>query len=778
MPLMSDLDSNSHVLCNFPHQPSRFPLLQALFFTVTFLTAAGLSRAEGPKPPDRVKLRLDSGVGTLTAEFKRTDNSVRDSITLPPILVDGKKQSGFRATGEMEFANETLRLKIQPVGPASAEIIWTTIDAVSHDFVIAIQDNSAYYGGGERFTSLNHKGHILPMVSIDQPGDKGSCSYKPVPFYMSTRGYAAWLDHSSAGTFDFNATDREHVFIKYRAARLRLVLIDGPDMASMLEEFTRLTGRPRVPPAWAFAPWKSRNIHNNREEVLFDAEMTRRNDLPGSVIVLDSPWETGYNDFHLNVTQFREPQAMFKRLRELGFHTCLWLTPMINIENLRDMPGIDQGPSRNFAEAERLGYLVKRPDGKPMIVDWWKGRGGLVDFTNPAAVSWWQAQIDQARKWNLHALKCDDGEGNFVQDAVFYDGTSAADMKNRYATLYLKAAQEYVDKKLDGDGVLFARCGFTGTQAQPFCWAGDNAADFSFENGLPTAILAGQNAALSGFAFWGHDIAGYIGRQTKELFIRWAQFGALSPLMQVHMQSNLGPWDFDEQTLSIYRAFAKLHTSLYPYLNDAAHEAAEHGLPLIRPMVLAFPNDPDAAAHRYQYLLGPDLLVAPMYQPGTRRSVYLPKTPDEAPWIDYWSGFSYPGGQLIEAVAPLARMPLYVRGGAIFCLLPRTVDTLISRYPEMEDKIVALDAGRVIQIWPGPVRSLKTYDGLSIAMTRQSGRRLITLTSSYSRPVDVQRMFATAPKGDPWWRFDRATGAARCSSQIGPEPTALTWPEN
>lgn len=720
-----------------------------LIFLVGLLTAVAL-RADEPLSKNRVEVRLDAESGRIRAKFYDREGRQRDELTLPPIEFDGQRRTD----------SSDITIELDSISSASAAITWKSLDGTPHDFIVSIEDNSAYFGCGERFTSLNHKGLILPMVSIDRPEDKGTCTYKPVPFFMSTRGYAAWLDHSAAGTFDMNATERDRVLMKYRASKIRLVLIDGPDMAAMLAEFTRLTGRPRVPPAWSFAPWKSRNVHNNRREVLDDAELTRKHDLPGSVIVLDSPWETGYNDFRLNETQFTEPEAMFRRIRELGFYPCLWLTPMINSENLLDMPGIDKGPSRNFAQAVERGFLVKQPDGKPMIVDWWKGRGGLLDFTNPAAVTWWHEQIDQARHWGLRAIKCDDGEGNFVQDAVFHDGTPAAEMKNRYASLYLKAAQEYIDRKLDGDGVLFARCGFTGTQAQPFCWAGDNEASFSFENGLPTAILAGQNAALSGIPFWGHDIAGYIGTPSKELFIRWTQFGALSPLMQVHMTSNLGPWDFDKQTLDIYRTFAKLHTSLFPYIYDAAHEAAKTGMPIIRPMVLAFPNDAEAAAHRYQYLFGPDLLVAPMYQPGTYRSVYLPRNSDGAGWIDYWSGASHKGGQTLKVYAPLERMPLFVRGGAILCMLPDDIDTLIPRHHKMSPDVVTMDDRRVLQIWPGAYRSITTFDGLHVTARKQS----LWIVSIKPRSIEIGR------------RGNRVF-ASRRPMMVGPEGGMVTWTE-
>jgi alpha-D-xyloside xylohydrolase len=294
----------------------------------------------------------------------------------------------------------------------------------------------------------------------------------------------------------------------------------------------------------------------------------------------------------------------------------------------------------------------------------------------------------------------------------------------------------YIQDRLDGDGALITRSGYTGTQGYSFDWAGDNRANFSYEDGLPTAILAAQNAALSGIALWGSDIAGYFGTPDAELFVRWAQFGAFSPLMQVHMTSNQGPWSFGEVALQIFRRFAKIRMQLFPYLYEAVQTASRSGLPIIRPMVLAFQSDRHAAAARYQYLFGPDLLVAPMYQPGTYRSVYLP----EGRWIDFWDGTEYLGQQTVEVFAPLTQMPLFVRSGAILPMLPDEIDTLVPKNEIVDDRVVTIDDRRILQVWPGGEATLTTHEGLR-AMTRDSaGVTTLNLASSDRRRMEVHLM--------------------------------------
>jgi len=668
------------------------------------------------------------------------------------------------------------KLDVKLIGPPIA-LSWTRSAPSDRDITLAVRDNSAYFGTGERFNALNQKGYIVPIASIDRPEAKGAISYKPVPFYMSSRGYGLWIDNPTPGQIDFNATDRQNVLIHYPEPRLRVVLFPGPRYTSILREFTALTGRPPLPPAWSFAPWKSRDVHRSREEVLEDAELTRKHDLPGSVIVIDSPWETGYNDFILNQRQFSDPAAMFARLRQLGFESCLWLTPFVNTRNKIDMPGIEPGPTSTYREALERGFLVQNPDRLPMIARWWKGEGALVDFTNPRAVAWWHDQLDRTRQWGVRAFKCDDGEGNFIRDAHFADGSSAAAMKNRYAYEYLKAMQSYIDSRLARDGVLLARCGFTGTQKFPFCWCGDLETNLSLENGLPAAIIAGQTAAMSGLSMWGHDIAGYIGEPTPEVFIRWTQFGAFSPLMQVHMTCNKGPWDFGDQALDIYRRYAKLHTQLYPYIRDAALEASHTGMPIIRPMALAFQDDPLAANRVDQYLFGPDLLVAPVDRGATRREVYLPA----GDWIDHWTGRAATGPAVIDAAAPLDRIPLYVRAGAIIEMLPADIDTLVSANPALDKSVVALDDRRILQVWPGAEGRLAASDGLSARKSTRSNQAELLVNSTQPRPLEIWLMHTradalAAPTLPPAaWRHAPGPSATICTIPAWTGSHTLSW---
>lgn len=702
-----------------------------------------------------------------------------EPLVVLPVSLNGEPQSDFRSVRGRANAlqNDLLSVEWTQVAPHAVAVTWIVRKRTPGEFAIRIADDSDYYGGGERFQALNQKGYILPMASQDHPEAKGTATYKPVPFYLSTAGYGVWVDSYAPGQFDLNATDRFHTILRYTTDRLRIVIIDGNTPRNILATFTELSGRIRVPPPWSFAPWKSRDVHRNRDEVLEDIALLRRHDLPASVLVIDSPWETGYNNFALNEKQFAEPDAMFSEIERQGFYVSLWLTPFVNSRSLVDMPGIAPGASSNYREAAEKGFLVGTADGGVMTAEWWKGEGGLVDFTNPEAVEWWHGQLDKTRRWRIvRSFKADDGEGNFVGNASFHDGSDAAEMKNRYAGLYLGALQSYIDSRLDGDGVLLARPGFTGTHRYPVSWSGDNAADFSYANGLPSVIIAAQNAGLSGLPLTGHDIAGYFGRPDKELFVRWTQFGAFSPLMMVHMTSNLGPWDFDAETLVIYRKFAKLHTALFPYIYEATHEARRTGLPIVRAMVLAYPDEPDAAAHPYQYLFGPDLLVAPMYRGGTKRTVWLPP----GAWVDYWSGVRFTGSRTIEVEAPLAEVPLFVRTGALIPMLPGDVDTLIRRNDAIAHDVVTLDERRVIEVWAGDESAFSTWEGLTGSMNTDGTGGRLTIASR--NPFDVRvrfphRAIGELVDGERRHRCEVTTQGSTCRIGELRGETELVWSE-
>jgi alpha-D-xyloside xylohydrolase len=606
-----------------------------------------------------------------------------------------------------------------------------------------------YYGLGERFNELNHTHEIIKNSSQDNATAKGSGTYKPIPFYMSTTGYGVWIDTTSEAVFDLNASSREDVRIAVPAQHLRIVLIAGPEFPKILERFTAMAGRSMLPPYWTFAPWVGRDYHRNDADVKEDIEKTRTLGLPGSVILIDSPWATGYNSYIFNPKQFSDSVSMVKGIHDAGFKLVLWHTSWINNETKR--PGeigfadkID-AESSNYKEAAEHGYFVKDSAGKPYEASWWKGQGSLIDFTNPAARTWWQGQVTNIVKAGADGFKDDDAEGNFQGDAQFADGTDPRLMRNRYTVLYNNAVEEVIQNVLKGNGVLFTRSATVGNQNLAMLWGGDNEASFSPENGLPTVVTAGINAGISGMALWTADLGGYLATTSTpdpRLFMRWTEFSALSPVMETLSTSNLGPWGYGDDALKNYRKYSVLHMSLFPYRYAAAQEANRTGMPLIRAFALLHQNDKRAREVKDEYLFGPDLLVAPVVDENTSRAVYLP----QGEWIDYWTGETFVGGKTIIAAAALDTLPLYAVAGAIIPKIPEDVMTLVPEKESGDTSVKSLDDRRIYELFSTASHSS------SRTITDFEGRTLV-------RDLNSLKINGSAAKVTVRWRFSHVHSA-------------------
>lgn len=684
--------------------------------------------------------------GAFGAEYRFTFPSLEghnDSVTLDRFQIDGRA------------------VEAAPTERRVATGIELTLNAPkAGEWSFAISDDSSYYGFGERFDRLDHAHTILTNASRDMSKTKGTLSYQPMPFYMSLRGYGLWLDTTSEAVFDLNVAERDHILVKFFGDKLRVVLFEGPRFPAILERFTALVGRQRLPPYWALAPWKSRDYHRDQRDVYEDVDRYRKLGLPASVLMIDSPWATNYNTYEFNPRQFEDAKAMVAHIHDEGYKLVLWHTPWINRETKKPYEAgfaekLAPGPAANFAEAERAGYFLHRPDGSTYIGEWWKGVGSLIDFTNAAAKKWWQGQVAKAIDFGADGFKDDDAEGNFIGDVKFAGGEDVRLMRTRYAVEYNRAVAEILKERRGSDWVLLQRSGTVGSQMLPMFWGGDNDATFSPSNGLPTVVTAGLNAGMSGISLWVSDLSGYnkSARYAGDdvLFDRWTEYSAFSPGMELMNGMNLGPWDYGDEALRNFRAYSVLFMSLFPYRYAAARESAFKGLPMMR--ALALMNQDDAAARDAtdEYYFGPDLLVAPVLAAVTQRAVYLP----EGEWTDYWTGRHFKGKQSIVADAPVERIPVFVRAGAILPKIPEDVMTLVPRSEVKDAAVHALDDRRVYEVWPGSETTAFTdFEGRTISRDA-GGIRIsggpparVTIRWRFARPsevtVDGRKVNATA----------------------------------
>jgi alpha-D-xyloside xylohydrolase len=657
----------------------------------------------------------------------------RDADTVA-LALPGTTAGAELLVHDFDFNGEPVRtdkVHLRQVAPGVVEI--TSVAWEVGFWRFQVRDAASYYGLGEHFDTLDHAHTIVKNLSTDNEGVKGASTYKPIPFFMSTTGYGLWVDTTGEATFDLNASDRYEVTVDVTSAKLRIVLFTGPQFPAILSNFTAQAGRAILPPYWAFAPWKARDYHQNQDQVIEDVDKNRALGLPASVILIDSPWTTAYNDYKFNPKQFADAPAMTKYIHSQGYKLVLWHTPWIDIKS--DPPkeagfADKMSPtSDNYQFAADQHLFVKDAHGNPYVGRWWKGLGSMIDFTYPKAKQWWQDEVRQAIAVGADGFKDDDGEGNFFgADVKFADGADPHVMRNRYSVLYNNAVEELIQKDLKGNGVLLSRSVTVGANGIGFLWGGDNEASFSPLNGLPTVVTAGLGAGLSGMPLWTADLGGYLARPdtpNARLIERWTEYAAFSPIMEVMSSKNIGPWDFDangpagsHEALDLYRKYAVLHMSLFPYRYAAAQEAAKTGMPLMRALVLNWQDDPRARTTKDEYLFGPDFLVAPILDEGTQRPVYLPP----GQWVNYRTGKADTGGQVVIADAPIDAIPVWARAGAVIPKIPEDVMTLVPPAESGNNTIQSLDDRRVYEIIGDRESKLTDFEGRTLTRTANSLR--------------------------------------------------------
>jgi alpha-D-xyloside xylohydrolase len=654
--------------------------------------------------------------------------------------------------------------------------------------------NEHFYGFGEKFNLLDQAGRVVNILTFDDPGKKGDRSYKVAPWFVSTRGYGVLLDSTARCVFDMRVATGRYSLTS-QGASLRINVVYGPKLTDVVSRYTGMTGRPALPPPWAFGTWISSDIWRNGGEVRYAVTKFRERNIPVSAFVFDSPWEVAYNDFRFNETQFSNQGAfegktfqgfpntaqMMTFLRENGLKVICWMAPFVNVSSDPEgIPGQNLKEAGNYQDGIKGNFFVRAsPGGAALVVPWWKGRGSPIDFTKKEARNWLTKQLTDllaasevstkaGKEPAIGGFKPDDGEsGNgtnvYIPDTAAYsNGLTGREFVNGYCSEYHKT----VYNVLGANGLIFARSGFTGTQAFPGCWAGDNEPNFGADNGLPSVITAGLSAAISGFSIWGHDVGAYQNSNFSpvspaDLFMRWTQFGCFSPIMQMHRQvnnSNLRqyPWGYPEggesadnnKALANYKFYATLHMRLFPYLYSLAKQSGESGLPILRPLVMMHQDDPQTFPVQHVYYFGANLLVAPVIEPlATQRQVYLP----EGDWFDFWTNEKHTGKQLItwknpaQPVEPASKIPVFVKSGAILPLiLGEQVQTLCDANYVNNPAVKTWEGGLEIRVFPAGASQFDIFDGTVIQSNQASGSTTITIDSPTARPV-LLRILAPPP---------------------------------
>ncbi len=505
------------------------------------------------------------------------------------------------------------------------------------------------YGMGERFGPVVKNGQTVDIWNADG-GTASEQAYKNVPFYLTDRGYGVLVEHAGRASFEVASETVSSVQFSVPGEVLQYLVIDGPTPVDVLRRYVAMTGRPPQVPAWSYGLWLSTSFTTDYDEatVMSFVDGMAERGIPLSVFHFDCFWmrEFHWCDFVWDPATFPDPEGLLGRLHDRGLRVCVWINPYIAQR------------SRLFAEGAERGYLVHRADGSVWQWDQWQAGMGLVDFTNPAARDWYVEHLRVLLRQGVDAFKTDFGE-RIPTDVVWHDGSDPERMHNYYAQLYNAAVHELlVEERGEGEAVLFARSATVGGQQFPVHWGGDCESTFA---SMAETLRGGLSLALSGFAYWSHDIGGFEGTPDAAVFKRWLAFGLLSSHSRLHgSDSYRVPWAFDEEAVEVARRFTRLKMSLMPYLLRVAREAAD-GRPIMRPMVLEFPEDRTAATVETQYMLGDALLVAPVFSAAGDVDVYVP----EGTWTNLLSGAQVTGPRWVHEVHDMLSLPLLVRPGTV-----------------------------------------------------------------------------------------------------------------
>ena len=532
--------------------------------------------------------------------------------------------------------------------------------------VLTLAPGERIYGCGESFTSLNKVGQKVHLSVTDPQGPETDGQYKPVPFFFSNRGYGIFMHTSAPVTCDFGASyiGADRIFMGDEEMDFFVFFGEPKDI---LNEYTNITGKSPMLPLWSFGTWMSRITYFSQEEGLDIAKQLRAHKIPSDVIHFDTGW-FGVDwqcDYQFAKDRFPDPVGMLKQLSKDGFHTCLWQLPYFTPKN------------RFFPEIIEKGlHVVNATGGMPY-------EDAVLDFSNPATIAWYQSKIEGLMRQGVSTIKCDFGEAA-PYNGFYHSGKGGLYEHNLYPLRYNKALWEVVERSHPGEGIIWARSAWAGSQRYALHWGGDAA---TTNTGMLGDLRGGLSFGLSGFSFWSHDMGGFVTASPEDIYRRWLPFGFLSSHTRAHGAPPTEPWLISESFTKAFRECAEMKYKLMPYVYAQAKDCSERGLPMVRALLVEFPKDPGAWLVEDEYMFGSQILVAPLMERGDERTVYLPK----GKWIDYQSGQVYAGGyQTIRA----GKIPavILVRDGSLIPHVPLAQRTDQIKWDKIELKAYKADA--------------------------------------------------------------------------------------
>jgi alpha-D-xyloside xylohydrolase len=532
--------------------------------------------------------------------------------------------------------------------------------------VFTLSPGEKIFGCGESFANFDKRGQKIVLWTDDANGTQNQGMYKPIPFFLSSRGYGMFLHSSTPITCDFGNYFSGINSMTLGDDELDLFVFLG-EPKDILAEYTQVTGRSPLPPLWSFGLWMSRCTYFSEAQTREVAAKLRQNRIPCDVLHLDTGWfETDWRcNYQFSSSRFKDPEKMIADLKQDGFHISLWQLPYFVPKNTL------------FSELIEKGLVVRDAKGNLPSED------AVLDFSNPAAVEWYQAKLASLLRMGVGAIKVDFGEAA-PNNGLFASGRTGFYEHNLFPLRYNRAVAE-ITKKTTGENIIWARSAWAGSQRYPIHWGGDAE---NTDSGMAAELRGGLSLGLCGFSFWSHDVGGFVARASDDLYRRWLAFGVLTSHTRCHGTAPKEPWEYGESFMNDFRHIDELKYQLMPYVYAQAKDCSERGLPMLRALFVEYPQDPGSWLIDDEYLFGSSLLVAPLLHEGaSARDVYLPP----GTWIDYQSGKAFTGGWQHLAAGAIPAV-IVVRDGSVLPHIQLAQSTAQMDWSKLELRVFAKDA--------------------------------------------------------------------------------------
>lgn len=538
------------------------------------------------------------------------------------------------------------------------------------------EHDEKFAGTGERFAKTDLSGRTFILENMDGMGVNNRKCYKNIPFYVSSKPYGLLMLTSAHIRLSLADVSTRAAQALIEDPTLDLFFIGGGSIERVLYNYRRITGFPKDVPLWSFGTWMSRMTYFTAEETFEVARKMRKGKFPCDIIHLDTAWfeENWKCDWEFGKSKFPDPKAYTSEMKKNGFRISLWQMPTMGQDN------------KHWEMAKAKRYIA--PKKAPAAADASNFSGleyaGAIDFSNPEAVEWYQGMLKRLFEQGAVVIKTDFGEE--IDMDTEYKGMPARLLHNLYALLYQKAAYE-ITAKTTGEGIIWARSSWVGSQRYPVHWGGDSACTW---DAMAGTIRGGLHLGLSGFGFWSHDVPGFHGIPTflhswpdNDIYVRWTQLGVFTSHLRYHGGQPREPYEYPE-IAPLVRKWLNMRYSLIPYMVDQAKRVTETGYPVFRSMLFHHGDDPVCWGIDDQYYCGDSMLVAPIINSEGIRDIYLP----EGRWVDFWTGEIIHGPIYLKGIkAPLSRIPVY----AVY-------DSTIRVYPEIVQCTDEMDLAKSVDL--------------------------------------------------------------------------------